>query len=183
MISRCSRGWLTDRMPGDGLVILLGDHQPPAVVGGEPGRPGPCRSTCCRGIRSWSRRSSPRVMSPASFRPSRRRTREWRNFSRSFSPRSTGRAEFGVPAVTGRGAHRAWQQGGRDRAPLDSRWSPSLTRVTATSRLVRRSARRRLVCQGTASSRMPCSSRTGQKSGISARITRCRRPSSNRPSR
>ena len=27
--------WLTKHLPGDGLVILLGDHQPPAVVGGE----------------------------------------------------------------------------------------------------------------------------------------------------
>jgi hypothetical protein len=27
--------WLTKRLRGDGLVILLGDHQPPAVVGGE----------------------------------------------------------------------------------------------------------------------------------------------------
>jgi hypothetical protein len=28
-------GWLTSRMNGDGLVILLGDHQPPAIVGGQ----------------------------------------------------------------------------------------------------------------------------------------------------
>jgi len=28
-------GWLTQHLTGDGLVILLGDHQPPAVVGGE----------------------------------------------------------------------------------------------------------------------------------------------------
>ena len=28
--------WLTELLPGDGLVILLGDHQPPAVVGGRP---------------------------------------------------------------------------------------------------------------------------------------------------
>jgi hypothetical protein len=27
--------WLDKRLPGNGLVILLGDHQPPAVVGGE----------------------------------------------------------------------------------------------------------------------------------------------------
>ena len=27
--------WLGKRLPGNGLVILLGDHQPPAVVGGE----------------------------------------------------------------------------------------------------------------------------------------------------
>ena len=27
--------WLTRRIDGDGLVILLGDHQPPAVVGGQ----------------------------------------------------------------------------------------------------------------------------------------------------
>jgi hypothetical protein len=27
-------GWLTQRMSGAGLVILLGDHQPPAIVGG-----------------------------------------------------------------------------------------------------------------------------------------------------
>jgi hypothetical protein len=32
-------GWLTGRMAGDGLVILLGDHQPPAVVGGQPQPP------------------------------------------------------------------------------------------------------------------------------------------------
>ena len=32
-------GWLTQRMNGDGLVILLGDHQPPAIVGGEPNPP------------------------------------------------------------------------------------------------------------------------------------------------
>ena len=32
-------GWLTQRMPGDGLVILLGDHQPPAVIGGRPEPP------------------------------------------------------------------------------------------------------------------------------------------------
>ncbi len=29
------RGWLTGRIRGDGLVILLGDHQPPAIVGGQ----------------------------------------------------------------------------------------------------------------------------------------------------
>jgi len=28
-------GWLTQRMSGEGLVILLGDHQPPAIVGGQ----------------------------------------------------------------------------------------------------------------------------------------------------
>jgi hypothetical protein len=28
-------GWLTKYLPGDALVILLGDHQPPAVVGGQ----------------------------------------------------------------------------------------------------------------------------------------------------
>jgi hypothetical protein len=33
------RGWLTQRMSGDGLVILLGDHQPPAIVGGRPQPP------------------------------------------------------------------------------------------------------------------------------------------------
>jgi hypothetical protein len=33
------RGWLTDRIQGDGLVILLGDHQPPAIVGGQPRPP------------------------------------------------------------------------------------------------------------------------------------------------
>jgi hypothetical protein len=33
------RGWLTDRIGGDGLVILLGDHQPPAIVGGQPQPP------------------------------------------------------------------------------------------------------------------------------------------------
>lgn len=27
--------WLTKYLCGDGLVILLGDHQPPAIVGGE----------------------------------------------------------------------------------------------------------------------------------------------------
>ncbi len=27
--------WLTKHLPGDALVILLGDHQPPAVIGGE----------------------------------------------------------------------------------------------------------------------------------------------------
>jgi hypothetical protein len=27
--------WLAKRLPGDALVILLGDHQPPAIVGGE----------------------------------------------------------------------------------------------------------------------------------------------------
>jgi hypothetical protein len=27
--------WLAKQLPGNGLVILLGDHQPPAVVGGE----------------------------------------------------------------------------------------------------------------------------------------------------
>src|SRR5205085_9624599 len=27
--------WLTERLPGDGLVILLGDHQPPAVIRGK----------------------------------------------------------------------------------------------------------------------------------------------------
>jgi hypothetical protein len=32
-------GWLIQRMPGDGLVILLGDHQPPAVIGGRPEPP------------------------------------------------------------------------------------------------------------------------------------------------
>src|SRR6516164_1071688 len=32
-------GWLTSRMNGDGLVILLGDHQPPAIVGGQPQPP------------------------------------------------------------------------------------------------------------------------------------------------
>jgi hypothetical protein len=32
-------GWLTGRMRGDALVILLGDHQPPAVVGGQPQPP------------------------------------------------------------------------------------------------------------------------------------------------
>ncbi len=32
-------GWLTQHMPGDGLVILLGDHQPPSVVGGRPDLP------------------------------------------------------------------------------------------------------------------------------------------------
>ncbi len=29
------RSWLTRRLPGDALVILLGDHQPPAAVAGE----------------------------------------------------------------------------------------------------------------------------------------------------
>jgi hypothetical protein len=29
--------WLVNHLAGDGLVILLGDHQPPAVVGGELG--------------------------------------------------------------------------------------------------------------------------------------------------
>jgi hypothetical protein len=33
------RGWLTGRIQGDGLVILLGDHQPPAIVGGRPRPP------------------------------------------------------------------------------------------------------------------------------------------------
>ncbi|HEY1433280.1 MAG TPA: hypothetical protein VGF39_16865, partial [Stellaceae bacterium] len=33
------RGWLTGRIQGDGLVILLGDHQPPAIVGGRPQPP------------------------------------------------------------------------------------------------------------------------------------------------
>jgi hypothetical protein len=33
------RGWLTGRIQGDGLVILLGDHQPPAIVGGQPQPP------------------------------------------------------------------------------------------------------------------------------------------------
>jgi hypothetical protein len=32
-------GWLSGRMAGDGLVILLGDHQPPAIVGGQPQPP------------------------------------------------------------------------------------------------------------------------------------------------
>jgi hypothetical protein len=32
-------GWLTQRMSGEGLVILLGDHQPPALVGGQPQPP------------------------------------------------------------------------------------------------------------------------------------------------
>jgi len=32
-------GWLTSRITGDGLVILLGDHQPPAIVGGLPQPP------------------------------------------------------------------------------------------------------------------------------------------------
>jgi hypothetical protein len=32
-------GWLTHRMNGNGLVILLGDHQPPAIVGGQPQPP------------------------------------------------------------------------------------------------------------------------------------------------
>jgi hypothetical protein len=32
-------GWLTQRMSGEGLVILLGDHQPPAIVGGQPQPP------------------------------------------------------------------------------------------------------------------------------------------------
>jgi len=32
-------GWLTHRIGGDGLVILLGDHQPPAIVGGQPQPP------------------------------------------------------------------------------------------------------------------------------------------------
>lgn len=32
-------GWLTGRMNGEGLVILLGDHQPPAMVGGQPQPP------------------------------------------------------------------------------------------------------------------------------------------------
>jgi hypothetical protein len=32
-------GWLTSRMSGDGLIILLGDHQPPAIVGGRPQPP------------------------------------------------------------------------------------------------------------------------------------------------
>ena len=32
-------GWLTHRMNGNGLVILLGDHQPPAIIGGQPRPP------------------------------------------------------------------------------------------------------------------------------------------------
>jgi hypothetical protein len=32
-------GWLTQHLHGDGLVILLGDHQPPAVIGGQPEPP------------------------------------------------------------------------------------------------------------------------------------------------
>jgi len=32
-------GWLTRRIGGDGLIILLGDHQPPAIVGGQPQPP------------------------------------------------------------------------------------------------------------------------------------------------
>jgi hypothetical protein len=32
-------GWLASRINGDGLVILLGDHQPPAIVGGQPQPP------------------------------------------------------------------------------------------------------------------------------------------------
>ena len=32
-------GWLTRRISGNGLVILLGDHQPPAIVGGQPQPP------------------------------------------------------------------------------------------------------------------------------------------------
>jgi hypothetical protein len=32
-------GWLTHRINGNGLVILLGDHQPPAIVGGQPQPP------------------------------------------------------------------------------------------------------------------------------------------------
>jgi hypothetical protein len=31
--------WLTHRITGNGLVILLGDHQPPAIVGGQPQPP------------------------------------------------------------------------------------------------------------------------------------------------
>jgi hypothetical protein len=27
--------WLTERLHGDGLVMLLGDHQPPSVIGGQ----------------------------------------------------------------------------------------------------------------------------------------------------
>jgi hypothetical protein len=32
-------GWLTGQMTGEGLVILLGDHQPPAIDGGHPQPP------------------------------------------------------------------------------------------------------------------------------------------------
>jgi hypothetical protein len=32
-------GWLTRHLHGDELVILLGDHQPPAVIGGQPEPP------------------------------------------------------------------------------------------------------------------------------------------------
>ena len=52
---------------------------------------------------------------------------------------------------------------------VDSRWSPSLTSVTATSRPVRRSASARLVCHGTSGSPMPCSSRTGLAIGDGGR--------------
>jgi hypothetical protein len=32
-------GWLTQHLHGDGLIIVLGDHQPPAVIGGQPEPP------------------------------------------------------------------------------------------------------------------------------------------------
>jgi hypothetical protein len=35
----CARGLAHHRIGGDGLVILLGDHRPPAIVGGEPQPP------------------------------------------------------------------------------------------------------------------------------------------------
>ena len=49
-----------------------------------------------------------------------------------------------------------------DTHPRDSRWSPSLTRITCTSRAAIFAARSRLVRNGTSSSSMPCNSRTGQ---------------------
>src|SRR5208282_6372137 len=176
-------GWLTGQMPGDGLVILLGDHQPPAVVGGQPQPPWTVP------IHVLSR--DPDLVapflaegstSPASSQPRCHPTRAWRIFSAGSSPLSIDPAELQSLRWSGRTSSSSAAARRTRSASLDSRWSPSLTRATTTSRLARCSARRRLVCQGTASSSKLCRSRTGQRSGISARITRCRRPSSNRPS-
>ena len=51
-------------------------------------------------------------------------------------------------------------------AERDSRWSPSLTRITRTSGVSSCSAIRRASSQGTSGSAWPCSRRTGQRIGI-----------------
>ena len=51
--------WLTSRLAGQALVILLGDHQPPAMVGGElerVDRAGPCAVARPRPRRAFCRR-------------------------------------------------------------------------------------------------------------------------------